>query len=1108
MRCHRCQHENPTGTKFCGQCGTALAVQCSSCGAANPADNKFCGQCAAALAAAQLRFVAPETYTPKHLAERILTSKAALEGERKHVTVLFADLKGSMELLADRDPEEARKILDPVLEHMIEAVHRYEGTVNQVMGDGIMALFGAPLAHEDHAVRACSAALWMQESVKRHAEAVSSTVGVTLQIRVGLNSGEVVVRSIRNDLHMDYSAIGQTTHLAARMEQIAAPGTILATARTAKLVEGQIHTTALEPTAVKGVKHLVHVFAVEGYAHRHWWHSPIARGRTPFLGRERELDDLYRALTEVGDGRGQVAGVAGEAGIGKSRFCYEFLRSAEELGCRIVAGHTVSYRRTTPYLLITELLRSYFGIESHDHPDQIRDMVARRVRELDPTLTSFTPAYLALLNMPVDDASWDRLHPSQRRQLTIDSVTQLFADAARVEPFIVLVEDLHWADSETQAVVDALVQRLPDSALLLVATYRLDYRHTWHRHPWCRDIALEPLPHGVMEQYLDEWLGPDGRLKDLKALIVGRAEGNPFFLEQIVHMLVETETLSGVRGDYQLAEPVERVDVPVSVQVLLASRIDRLSQEDKRLLQSAAVVGKDVSSQLVAAITDLDERVLSGMLARLQDAAFLEATTDGNYTFKHALTHEVAYRSLLQDQRRMLHARIVAAIEADSGTRVAEHIERLAHHAFQGEVWDKAVGYLREAGRLAAQRSAHREAAGRFEQALVALGHLPDGPGALEAGIDLRVELRDSLLTLGAGERVGAVLGEARDKAEVLRDPRRLALVLSRQSNYSRMSGDLSGARDLAERSISIAKTVEDRWLDVETSYELAMAFGDLGDYRGAAHGMRRLVGFSEGTRRGGPGIAAIHTRTWLAVFLAALGEFPEAQQRADEALAIAESVGYNFSLMHACLAVGHVHAHRGHADAAIPILERGLAIGQAGGFKASVRSITTPLALAYMQVGRAADALKLIEREALLGGQFSIGHAALVTAQGQAYLQLGRLADASAAATDALRIARHHGARGTEAYALQLQGRIYSAEASRNAAQAFSAYAHVAERAKELGMNPLLAHCHRDTGKLYGCTGERDAAKQELGVAASMYDAMGMRFWLEQAEAEMQQFG
>src|SRR5262245_8904638 len=389
MRCATCQQENPPGSNFCLGCGTRLGLTCGSCGTDLPPGSRFCNKCGTPVEtqATGPRFVSPESYTPKHLAEKILTSKAALEGERKQVTVLFADLKGSMELLADRDPEDARKILDPVLERMMEAVHRYEGTVNQVMGDGIMALFGAPLAHEDHAVRACYAALRMQEAVKTYADDMRRVEDPPIRIRVGLNSGEVVVRSIGSDLRMDYTAVGQVTHLAARMEQMADPSAILMTAGTLHLAEGFVQVQALGPVSVKGIAAPVKTFSLTGAtAARSRLEAAASRGLTKFIGRDIEMDCLFTALEQARAGSGQVVAVVGGPGVGKSRLVWEFARSHRTQGFLVLESSSASYGKASIYLPVIDLLRTYFQIEPRDDARKVGEKVARKLLALDRAL--------------------------------------------------------------------------------------------------------------------------------------------------------------------------------------------------------------------------------------------------------------------------------------------------------------------------------------------------------------------------------------------------------------------------------------------------------------------------------------------------------------------------------------------------------------------------------------------------------------------------------------------------------------------------------------------------------------------------------------------------
>ena len=535
MKCPRCQHDNHPGAKFCEECAAPLPRSCANCGAQLSPAAKFCSECAhptgstsasTGLAAPPLPL--PEMYTPKHLAERILNSKAALEGERKQVTVLFADLKGSMELLADRDPEEARRILDPVLERMMDAVHRYEGTVNQVMGDGIMALFGAPLAHEDHAVRACYAALRMQDAVRRYSDELRRAQGVEVQIRVGLNSGQVVVRSIGSDLRMDYTAVGQTTHLAARMEQLATPGTVRLTGETTRLAEGYVEVRSLGPIPVKGLSDPIEVFELTGAGQaRTRLQAAVLRGLTRFVGRDAEVEHLRRVLGRAAAGHGQVVAIVGEAGVGKSRLTYEFTHSHRVQDWLILEASSVSYGKATGYLPVIDLLKGYFKIGDRDDHRDMHAKVLGRVLSLDRALESLLSPLLALLDVPVEDATWQALDPPQRRQRTLDAVKRLLLRESQAQPLLVVFEDLHWVDGETQALLESLVDSLGSARLLLLVNYRPEYQHGWGSKTTYSQMRLDALSTQYAAELLDVLLGAAPGLGPLKELLVKR--GNPFF---------------------------------------------------------------------------------------------------------------------------------------------------------------------------------------------------------------------------------------------------------------------------------------------------------------------------------------------------------------------------------------------------------------------------------------------------------------------------------------------------------------------------------------------------------------------------------------------------
>ena len=617
MKCSRCQHENETDAKFCEECAAPLAQTCGNCGRQLSPTAKFCPECAhptgsASKAPTTPRFASPESYTPKHLAERILNSKVALEGERKQVTVLFADVKGSMELLADRDPEEARKLLDPVLERMMEAVHRYEGTVNQVMGDGIMALFGAPLAHEDHAVRACYAALRMQESVAQYAEGVFRSHGVSIQIRVGLNSGEVVVRAIGSDLHMDYTAVGQTTHLAARMEQMAAPGTILLAPATLQRAEGYVQVAGRGPVAVKGLPDPVEIYALTGAsAQRTRLHAAAARGLTRFVGRDAEIEQLHRALALAQDGRGQLVAVVGEPGVGKSRLVYEFTHSHRTQDWLILEAGSVSYGKATSYLPVIDLLKVYFKVHDRETHREIREKVTGKLLTLDRTLEPILPALLALLDVPVEDAQWQAArsppaqaaHPRRRQAPPTPREPGPTAPRGLRGPAL----DRRRRHRPCSTAWSRVCPRLGSSSLV---NYRPEYQHGWGARPTTASSGSTRSRPRVRASSSSALLGDDPALEPLKRLLVRR--GQPL-LPRGEHPDAGGNG-SARRGARRLpADPADPGDeVPATVQVILAARIDRLSPDDKRLLQTAAVVGKDVPSCCSHAVAEAAEDAGSG----------------------------------------------------------------------------------------------------------------------------------------------------------------------------------------------------------------------------------------------------------------------------------------------------------------------------------------------------------------------------------------------------------------------------------------------------------------------------------------------------------------
>jgi class 3 adenylate cyclase/tetratricopeptide (TPR) repeat protein len=986
MRCPQCDHENTAEMKFCGECGTRLAVLCRECGAGNAPVQKFCGECGARLEpnASPRQLPTPDAYTPKHLAEKILTSKAALEGERKQVTVLFADLKGSMELLADRNPEDARRLLDPVLERMIEAVHRYEGTVNQVMGDGIMALFGAPIAHEDHAVRACYAALRMQDSVKQYAEEVHRKEGAPIQIRIGLNSGDVVVRSIGSDLRMDYTAVGQTTHLAARMEQLAMPGSILITPDTLGLAEGYVVVKSLGPRPIKGLVGPLDVYAIVGAATvRSRFQAAATRGLTRFVGREAELAQLRQALEQARSGRGQVVAVLGEPGIGKSRLYWEFTRSHRTQGWLTIEAGSVSYGKATNYLPVAELLRAYFQIEAGDGIRKITEKVTGKLLSLDRALEVVLPPLLWLLDIPFEDKAWARLDAAQRRQQTLDGIKRLLLRESQAQPLIVVFEDLHWIDPETQALLDSLVESLAGARLLLLVNYRPEYEHAWGSKTYYRLLRIDPLPVVSAEELLEALLGKDTSLRALKDVLITRTEGNPFFLEESVRTLVETKILAGERGAYRLTKMPERaLQIPATARALLAARIDRLSPDDKRLLQAASVIGTDVPFDLLTAIVDDGPAELRGGLARLQSAEFLYETRlfpELEYTFKHALTHEMAYDGLLHDRRRVLHERIVEAIECRHPDRLGEHAERLAHHALKGELREKAAHYLRQAGLKATQRSALLEAVIWLEQAQSVLRALPESRSKLEREFEICFDQRTALLQLGHARQVLICMLEAGRVAEKLNDDRRRGRVGAFVTNIHSLLSQPAEALASGTKALAVAQMLGDSELSIFATSFLGQAHYFRGEYERVVElttgNLATLAAGRDYEHAGTGALLSVYDRCWLVTSLAQLGRFAAAAARQAEAFRLAEPTQRALTIGLAHHGGSTLHLLKGEWAEARSLIERWIAVCQSGNVLLQLPYAVPSCAWVLAQIGKTTEAeVRFREGEQVLEASLAQG--------------------------------------------------------------------------------------------------------------------------------------
>ena len=1113
MQCPQCGHENATESRFCEACAAPLARVCAHCGSPASATAKFCAQCGHALTTAgNGRYSSPRNYTPQHLIDKILTTKAALEGERKQVTILFADIKGSLEMIAGRDVEDAQKLLHAVVELMIDAVHRYEGTVNSVLGDGIMALFGAPIAHEDHAVRACYAALRMQESIARYSEEVQRTHGVPIMVRVGVNSGEIVVSAIGNDLHMEYTVVGQTVHLASRMEQMAKPGGAIATADTYRLAEGYIAMKSLGPVPVKGFAEPVQIYELNGAGPaRTRLQAAAGRGLTRFVGRDVEIEQLRRAQQLAAEGHSQVVAIVGQAGVGKSRLMHQFIHSEQTKGWLVLESNSTSYGRATPYLPIAELLRGYFKLDGHDDAHAIREKVTGKILTLNPSLQDAILPVLDLLNALDDGHPFRSLDPQQHRQCTYQAVTRLLLSENRLQPVVVIFEDLHWYDFLTLGLLNELVVRAQDARLLLVATYRPDFRDAWRNRPNYRQLHLDPLASESLAALLEALLGSSPNLQNLKSFLMQRASGNPFFVEEIVRALVDTGVIDGARGNYRLAKPFDSHDIPPTVQAVLAARIDALPAPEKRLLQQAAVIGHDVLFGLLHAISGLSEDELRGLLDDVQAAEFLYATQlfpDLQYTFTHSLTHDVAYNGVLHERRRDIHARIVEAMESLYAGRIGEQVERLAHHAVRGDLKEKAVHYLRQSGAKAAARSALADAQTCFEQALEILKTIPESRSTLEQNFEIRLELRAVLRQLGENHRMLEDLREAEAIAARLQDDHRRGQVCAFMTTALATIDELDEALATGGRALQIAERLGDLKLRILSTSYLEQAHCYRGDYEQVVELATKNIAalpaewVSENFGMAVP--ASVFDRAFLIMSLSELGRFAEAARYEAEAIRIADATERPFNIGWAHFAGAMPHLLRGDWAKAATMVEHWIAMLRTGNVAIHLPWAIAASAWTLAQLGETDQALQRVqEAEELLERQAAhgiVGHRGWAyQAVGRACLQLGRLDQARQLAERAVGTSQHQ--TGFAAHSLHLLGDLAFQPDRFDPENSAAHYREALALAQKHGMRPLIAHCHLGLGKAYNRMG-RPEARKNFATATTMYREMDMTYWLKQAEA------
>jgi class 3 adenylate cyclase/predicted ATPase len=869
----------------------------------------------------------PDISTPTIAVSGSAAAEDVPEGERKLVTVLFADIKGSTELEENLDPEEARALIDPALELMVQAVRRYEGYVVQSTGDGIFALFGAPVAHEDHPQRALYAALRMQQELRRYSAKLREQGTAPLELRVGANTGEVVVRSIRTGSeHAEYTPIGLTTNLASRMEALAPTGSIAATEATQRLCEGYFTFRALGPTRVKGVSEPVNVHEVTGIgALRTRLQRAAGRGLTKFVGREREMAEMRRALELVRRGRGQIVAAMGEAGLGKSRLFYEF-KATSQSGCLVLETFSVSHGKASAYLPIIEFLDNYFDIKGEDDARRRREKVGGKVLMLDRRLEDMLPYMFALLGVEETTGTLAQVDAHVRQRRTLEAIKRILLRESLNQPLLIVFEDLHWVDAETQALLDLLADAIANARVLLLVNYRPEYSHGWGSKGHYAQLRLDPLGQASAEELLDALVGDDADLRPLKRLITQKTQGNPFFLEETVQVLFDEGAL--VRnGRVKLTRSLNELRIPPTVQMILASRIDRLPAEEKELLQTLAVIGKEFRLGLLKQVTGKPGNDLERVLGNLQLGEFIyeqPALPDVEYSFNHSLTLEVAYNSVLIERRRALHERIGAAIESIYAGRLDDHLAELAHQYRRAENHEKAIEYLRRAGEQAAAKGADSGAIAHLGAALELIAKLPNDQVSRFQEMRLRILIGPSLMAVkGQGSsETGANYTRALQLCRLAGDTSAaLFEALSGLWTFHLVRAELQEADALARQLLASARESKDNSHLTFANYAAGATAFWRGDLEDASKHLAQSIAACKPEQRlhnifvDDP---AVYSRAYAAWVQHYRGYPDQAAATASDCVAIARSQSHPRTLTLATRYAGSLHIFRREPDAAI----------------------------------------------------------------------------------------------------------------------------------------------------------------------------------------------
>jgi len=1115
MKCPKCQFDNREGAKFCLECGEKLELLCPQCGKTLALSAKFCDECGHDLGkseeALSIDYSQPQTYTPKFLADKILTSRSSIEGERKLVTVLFADVVNYTSISEKLDLEEVHQIMDGCFRILMDEIHRYEGTIDKFTGDGLMALFGAPVAHEDHAQRACYAALAIQKAIEEYGARIAEEYGVDFEMRVGLNSGPVIVGSIGNDLRMEYTAIGDTVNLASRMEGAAEPGTIQVAEDTLRLTKEYFGFKPLGYVEVKGKKEPVKAYQVLGVSSvKDRLRAAMVRGLTTFVGRTRELGHLADCLAQAKEGYGQVVGIVGEAGVGKSRILLEWKGTLPREGYTFLEGSCLHHGDATAYLPILNLLRSYFDIREGEQESLIKQKVEEKITQLGEKLKDILPPLHEILSLKVEDEEHLKLEPPQKREKAFEAIRNLLIRESQNKPLIVAVEDLHWIDKTSEEFLTYLMGWLANTRILLILLYRPEYTHSWGSKSFYSQVGVNQLSTGAGTELLQSILEGGEVAPELRELVLSKTGGNPLFMEEFTHTLLENGSVQRKYGHYVLSMKTSDVRVPDTIQGIIAARMDRLEESLKQTLQVASVIGRDFAFRILHTITGMQEELKSYLLD-LQELEFVYEKSlfpELEYMFKHALTQEVAYNSLLLKKRNGIHEKIGEAIEGLYPDRLEEFYEMLAHHYSRSQNSEKAYQYLNLSGNKAKGSDSNWEAFHFYKNAVNLLKKLPDTEKNKRRGIEVRLLMEGPMVSLAHPEDSFEILQEGERLATELGDEKSLAAFYNVLRGYYSVRGQPLQGMKYAENSFRAAMKVQDIDLAVSMGFGLCVSYGTMGEHLKIAKVAPQILTLLEKTQRE----SEFFVRPWnvYSALLVLCGiatgwtkDFEEGRALCEKGLHFALQIDDLCSAGFAEVMYGVLLVGQGDAKNAVKHAQNGVRLCEEGQVLVILGTGLAMLAEAHRLLGELEIARRHAERALKVGSDsgLSIPWAQSYYSLSMTHLDSGDLENARTCAEEALKLSQSNNEIWVEGRAKVALGRILG---KADLSQTDKAEEYILQGIKildELQLKPFCSEGYLYLGELYADTGQGDKALENLRKAEAMFQEMGMDYWLRRTQ-------